>query len=164
MVAVMLAGSMCMADSRGFRRVDRDRHDVGRTFRAHHDRDRDHGSYRNPRGDVVVGLIGLGITAAIVSAMDRPAVCVRPAPVPCRRPVVVQPREVVYVRQQSYFVQQPVQVEPPQQVSVTISIQNSNGSYTPVILRQVGSQWVGPRGEYYDAIPSVGQLRPVYGF
>jgi hypothetical protein len=79
-------------------------------------------------------------------------------------PVVVPPREVVYVQQQSYIVQQPVQIEPPPPMRFTISVQNSNGSFTPVTLSRAGSQWVGPRGEYYDDLPSVGQLRPVYGF
>lgn len=173
-VSVMLAGSVCMADFHGDRgRVtdfrsdrhgDRGRYDSGRVSRSYSDRGRDHGSYRNSRGDVVLGLVGLGVAAAIVSTINRPTVYVRPAPMACRMPVVVPPREVVYVQQQSYIVQQPVQIEPPPPMRFTISVQNSNGSFTPVTLSRAGSQWVGPRGEYYDDLPSVGQLRPVYGF
>lgn len=173
-VSVMVAGSVCMADFRGDRghvadfrgdrHGDRGRYDCGRVSRSHDDRGRDYGSYRNSRGDLVFGLIGLGVAAAIVSTIERPTVYVRPAPVVCRTPVFVQPREVVYVQQQSYIVQQPVQCEPPPPMNVTINVQNSNGSFTPVTLNRAGSQWVGPRGEYYDGVPSVGQLRPVYGF
>jgi uncharacterized protein YcfJ len=47
---------------------------------------------------------------------------------------------------------------------VTIWIQNSNGSKTPVILRKAdGGQFVGPRGEYYPSLPTQDQLRPAYG-
>jgi hypothetical protein len=173
-VSVMLAGSVCMADFRGDSHGARGRYEGGRSTRGHYDGGcstrghydggRDHGYYRNSRGDLVSGLIGLGMAAAIVSTIERPRVYVRPAPVVCSMPMVVQPREVVYVQQQSYIVQQPVQIEPPPPMAVTINIQNSNGSFTPVTLRQAGTQWVGPRGEYYDGVPSVGQLRPVYGF
>jgi outer membrane lipoprotein SlyB len=45
-----------------------------------------------------------------------------------------------------------------------INVTNSNGSVTPVTLRRVGTQWVGPRGEYYTNLPSPEQLKPVYGF
>jgi hypothetical protein len=73
------------------------------------------------------------------------------------QPVYVQPEppRVVYV-EQPRVIQQPA--------LVTINIQNSNGSFSPVTLRPVGSQWVGPRGEYYDVLPTVGQLRQMYGF
>ena len=114
------------------------------------------------------------MAAAIISTVDRSPVYVRepvvvsqpPPVVYVQQPVVVQqPAPVVSsVGQQPTPAQQPVQIEPPQPMAVTIKVQNSNGSYTPVVLRQVGSQWVGPKGEYYDAVPSVGQLRPVYGF
>jgi len=47
---------------------------------------------------------------------------------------------------------------------VTITIKNSNGSTTPVTLRKQGSDWVGPRGEHYDHLPTEAELKPVYGF
>lgn len=50
------------------------------------------------------------------------------------------------------------------QSTVTVMVHNSNGSYTPVVLRKYGTQFVGPRGEYYAAQPGEGQLKPVYGF
>ena len=50
------------------------------------------------------------------------------------------------------------------QSTVTVMVHNSNGSYTPVVLRKYGTQFVGPRGEYYSALPGEGQLKPVYGF
>lgn len=45
-----------------------------------------------------------------------------------------------------------------------VNVRNSNGSYTPVTLRRVGSQYVGPRGEYYGALPDEAQLKAPYGF
>jgi len=45
-----------------------------------------------------------------------------------------------------------------------VNVRNSNGSTTPVTLRRSGNRWVGPRGEYYSAVPSPEQLSPIYGF
>jgi uncharacterized protein YcfJ len=52
-----------------------------------------------------------------------------------------------------------------QQANTTVvNIANSNGSTTPVVLHRSGNQWVGPRGEVYQNLPTEGQLRSVYGF
>ena len=52
-----------------------------------------------------------------------------------------------------------------QNATETMMINNSNGSYTPVVLTKVGyGQWRGPRGEIYTARPSEQQLRSAYGF
>ena len=48
--------------------------------------------------------------------------------------------------------------------TVVINVQNSNGSYTPVTLRRAGNQYIGPRGEYYSALPTEAQLKVAYGF
>lgn len=160
--AIAVAGSVCMADSyRGDYR--RDHHGGGRSYHGHYDGGRHCGYYRNSRGDLIFGLMGIGMAAAIVSTFDRPTVYVQPAP------VVYRESQVIYVPQtqviqQPVAPQQPVQIEPPPPMTVTLNIQNSNGSFIPVTLRQVGSQWVGPKGEFYDGVPTVGQLRPVYGF
>ena len=45
-----------------------------------------------------------------------------------------------------------------------VNVKNSNGSYTPVLIRKVGTQYVGPRGEYYSAVPTEEQLKGPYGF
>jgi len=150
MVAVMLTGSVCVAEPhRG------DYHGGRGDYRGYYDGGRHYGYYRNGAGELVFGLLGLGVAAAIVSSMNHPAMYVE------------QPAQVLYqvpqVVEQPIVVQQ-VQNEPPQPATMTINIQNSNGSFTPVTLRQIGAQWVGPKGEYYNAVPSVGQLRPVYGF
>ena len=50
------------------------------------------------------------------------------------------------------------------QSTVQVNIHNSNGSYTPVILRKYGNEYIGPRGEYYTTLPSEAQLKAVYGF
>lgn len=167
LLAVTLAGSVTMAGDHG-RYSGHNRYDRGRSYHGHYDSGRHYGYSRNSRGELVVGLLGIGMAAAIISTIHRPTVCVEPAP------VVVRQSRVVYVEQAPVVVEQPrvvyvekpqvVQVDPPKPETVTINIQNSNGSFTPVTLHPVGSQWVGPRGEYYDSLPTVGQLRPVYGF
>jgi uncharacterized protein YcfJ len=48
--------------------------------------------------------------------------------------------------------------------TVTVNVTNSNGSVIPVKLRKQGVGYVGPRGEYYDTLPTSEQLRPIYGF
>ena len=149
LVAITLAGSTCMADSY---HGGRDHYDGGRGYHGYSDGGRHYGYYRNPRGELIFGLLGIGVAAAVISSMSRPETVV------VQQPVYVQPEppRVVYVQQPQVVVQEPV--------SITINVQNSNGSFTPVTLRQAGSQWVGPRGEYYEVMPSVGQLRPAYGF
>jgi hypothetical protein len=48
--------------------------------------------------------------------------------------------------------------------SFTVNVKNSNGSITPVMIRRVGPFFIGPRGEYYSEMPTVGQLGKVYAF
>ena len=48
--------------------------------------------------------------------------------------------------------------------TTVVNITNSNGSVTPVILRRSGNMWIGPKGEQYMSMPTVEQLKPVYGF
>lgn len=48
--------------------------------------------------------------------------------------------------------------------SQLVNVTNSNGSIVQVRLRREGIGWLGPRGEYYPALPNSEQLRPVYGF
>lgn len=48
--------------------------------------------------------------------------------------------------------------------TVTVNVVNSNGSITPVKLRKQGVGYLGPKGEYYETLPTSEQLRPVYGF
>ena len=47
---------------------------------------------------------------------------------------------------------------------VVVNVTNSNGSVIQVKLRKQGVGYVGPRGEYYDKLPTEDQLRPIYGF
>ena len=47
--------------------------------------------------------------------------------------------------------------------TVTINVQNSNGSYTPVTLTKFGGEFIGPRGEHYLSMPTADQLAPLYG-
>jgi hypothetical protein len=48
--------------------------------------------------------------------------------------------------------------------TVMVKVTNSNGSIIQVPLRKQGVGYVGPRGEYYENLPTEDQLRPVYGF
>jgi hypothetical protein len=119
-VSIMLAGSVVMADgyrgdrgrgdynrggSRGHNdyRSDRGGHyDGGRnSYRGSSDRGRQCGYYRNSCGQLVYGVLGLGIIAAAVTSVHRP-VYVQPEP----RVVYVQPQpQVVYVQQPVYVSQ-----------------------------------------------------------
>jgi hypothetical protein len=115
------------------------------SYHGYSDSGRRYGYYHNSRGDLVFGLLAIGTTAAIIASIERP--------VYVERVVVTQP-PVVYV--------QPAPIV--EITQTTINVQNSNGSFTPVTLNKVNGRWVGPRGEYYDTLPTIGQLRPVYGF
>ncbi len=48
--------------------------------------------------------------------------------------------------------------------TVMVNVTNSNGSVTPVRLTKQGTGYVGPRGEFYDHLPTSDELKPVYGF
>ncbi|MEI8140494.1 MAG: hypothetical protein WCI03_11590 [bacterium] len=181
MVALVVAGSTTMAQPyRDYRDSHGRGYDRGHSYHGYSDGGRHYGYYRNSHGELIFGLIGLGVLAAVVSSADRPVYVQQPVVYrenpqviyvqQSAMPVVVEQPQVVYMQQPAQVVQQPIaiqqpaQVESPQPLTTTVNIQNSNGSFTPVTLRQVGAKWVGPKGEYYDAIPTVGQLRPVYGF
>ncbi len=58
---------------------------------------------------------------------------------------------------------QQIQYAQQQANTVVVNITNSNGSITPVTLHRSGNVWVGPRGEQYMSMPTVEQLRPIYG-
>jgi predicted small secreted protein len=51
-----------------------------------------------------------------------------------------------------------------QQNSEIINIHNSNGSISQVRVTRSGTGYVGPRGEWYDHLPTEAELKPVYGF
>ena len=159
-----------------------------------------YGYYYNGRGNLVFGLLGLGILAAAVAEhpvyaqpstvvyqntppvvyyvnQAQPVYPIYQAPQEIQQPLPVQQPQVIYqappavqrpVQTVTQVVQQPavqpsVRVEPTQPVTMTINIQNSNGSFTPVTLHQDGAFWVGPKGEYYRGVPTVGDLRQLYG-
>ena len=48
--------------------------------------------------------------------------------------------------------------------TVTVTVTNANGSKSQVLLRKQGVGYVGPRGEYYDHLPTDEELKPIYGF
>ena len=48
--------------------------------------------------------------------------------------------------------------------TVVVNMTNSNGSISQVQLKKYGTGYVGPRGEYYQSLPTGEQLRPIYGF
>jgi hypothetical protein len=48
--------------------------------------------------------------------------------------------------------------------TVTVNITNSNGSISAVELRKQGIGYIGPKGEFYDHLPTEGELKPIYGF
>jgi len=46
--------------------------------------------------------------------------------------------------------------------TVSVTITNSNGSKNQILLRKQGVGYVGPRGEYYDHLPTEQELIPLY--
>ncbi len=80
---------------------------------------------------------------------------VGPPVVVVRPPVVVPPAPPVVIEQAPPVIQNS---------TVTVWILNSNGSRTSVQLTRQGRGYLGPRGEYYDQMPTNEQLRVVYGF
>jgi len=46
----------------------------------------------------------------------------------------------------------------------TVWVTNTNNSKISVRLAKQGPGFIGPRGEYYDHLPTSDELRPVYGF
>jgi hypothetical protein len=73
---------------------------------------------------------------------------------PVVREVVVAPRPVATVPPAPVVVHH---------VKITLWITNSNGSRTAVKLTRSGPWYVGPRGEYYETLPTNEQLRVIYG-
>ena len=51
-----------------------------------------------------------------------------------------------------------------EQNTTTVWITNSNGSKHSVKLTKQGPGYIGPRGEYYETLPTEAQLKPLYGF
>ncbi len=51
-----------------------------------------------------------------------------------------------------------------EQNTVTVWVTNSNGSKISVKLSKSGPNYVGPKNEIYDHLPTEEELRPVYGF
>ncbi len=80
-----------------------------------------------------------------------------------------------YLHNGTYYQRCPsgyVVVNPPQEPKteaplanppVVINVPNANGSYTPVRLTPSGTGYLGPKGEFYQNLPTVSQLAPVYG-
>lgn len=44
----------------------------------------------------------------------------------------------------------------------TVNVPNSQGGYTAVVIKQSGTGYTGPQGEYYSTFPTVSQLQAVY--
>jgi hypothetical protein len=69
-----------------------------------------------------------------------------------------QQQQVTAPQQQTYS------TPPTQSNSVTVWLNNSNGSQTPVHLTQNSDgSYTGPRGERYQAMPTEDQLKKAYG-
>jgi len=46
---------------------------------------------------------------------------------------------------------------------VTVNVTNKNGSITQVQLQKQGTGYLGPKGEFYDHLPTGEELKPIYG-
>jgi MFS family permease len=47
--------------------------------------------------------------------------------------------------------------------TITINVPASDGSFTPVTLTRQKDGYIGPQGEFYPDIPSIAQLKILYG-
>ena len=63
----------------------------------------------------------------------------------------------------SYTLSSPVIVAPPQPDVFTVNIPNGHGGYTPIIIKRLGTGFIGPQGEFYPEFPKVFQLKIIYG-
>jgi hypothetical protein len=73
--------------------------------------------------------------------------------------------EIESLRQENMQLRQETAQTQQQISTVTVNIMNSNGSITPVTLRQQGVVYIGPRGETYPTMPTQEQLKQAgYGF
>jgi hypothetical protein len=53
---------------------------------------------------------------------------------------------------------------PAQEETTVVNITNSNGSITPVTLTKSGNNYIGPKGEIFDHLPTEEELKPGYGY
>jgi len=51
-----------------------------------------------------------------------------------------------------------------EQSFVTVWVTTSNGAKIPIRVKRSGPNYIGPKGEYYDHLPTDEDLRPVYGY
>ena len=51
----------------------------------------------------------------------------------------------------------------PQADTVTVQLNNSDGTKTPITLKKQGTNYIGPAGEVYAALPTEEQLKVIYG-
>ena len=118
-------------------------------------------------GQIMTGVLIGGIlqSACYAEPVRREVVYAQPVyqPAPVQ---YVQPQPVVYAP--PAYPPAPVQYAQPvvtrQNTSVTLWVQNSNGSQTPVLLRRADNgQYIGPRGECYTGFPTNEHLRRLYG-
>jgi len=105
-----------------------------------------HQSHDTGAGMLIGGALGAVTGAAVGSQIQKP----EPPP----EVVVAQPTQVVVA-------QPPVTVET--EDSVTVNVPNSNGTYAAVVLKKSGNGFVGPQGEFYPQLPSIDQLKAMYG-
>jgi hypothetical protein len=91
------------------------------------------------------GFIRIGPPPAGVVVVERPPVKHIAVNL---RPIITVPRPVVV----------------PEPTTITVWINNSNGSQTSVTLTRSGPGYKGPRGEWYPQMPTQEQLSMVYGF
>jgi hypothetical protein len=144
----------------------------------------DDGGSRHDRGDdgaeLVTGLVVGGILGALLNPDPAP-----PPPAPVTLPEPPLPGHPGFVPANPHFPPAPLPPErpvvqpvvPPPALPVpptppaplptglrSVWITNPNGSKTEVVLRAAdGGNWIGPKGEFYNGMPTEAQLRPVYG-
>ena len=109
-----------------------------------------HQSHDTAAGMLVGGVLGAAGGAAIGSQIQKP----EPYPYYPEQVVVAQPAPAVGTQVPSVVYTQD---------TVTMNVLNDTGGYTAVILKRSGNGYVGPQGEYYPQVPSMAQMKAMYG-
>jgi len=121
--------------------------------------------YRRKQGQTVVAVgtgtvVGGGTTKATKDGGDKSDATLALAGVAAGAGTVyavVNERDKAKTRAELDSIRQEMDV-------VTVNVTNTNGSISEVRLQKQGIGYVGPKGEFYDHLPSSEELQPVYGF
>ena len=118
--------------------------------------------YRQARNNFIAVSAPLG---AIVLSLPPTfeTVIVGGRPYYCYEDVYYVRTEHGYVVTEKPTVDAPITVTPTPSETYTVTIQNTDGTLTPITITKLANGFQGPQGEYYPQFPKVAQLKVMYG-